>query len=923
MIKTETPKFFHRIRKPRQKTIKIGLLGNDFNASKEARLIYSYFGLKDKKISATVFCLNASDEITAHLKEQNYEWFDLKDKTAIEIAKKIYDEKIDVLFALSDNEKIRETLKYHPAPMQIAGANALSLKDVFDKNNIPLVEAVLGDNFITAAEGIETIKFNSAFCYLPFFGNANLKKEENKNEMVFGAIYHENDKRLPCWKVFFKILDSVPNSKLQLFSDCFDDEKNKIIAKKRLAWAGISEDKIEAVSVTSKDSFDYLSKINIFLDSYPNGEQILLLDALYMGIPIVSMTDTGKSILNAIGLSELAPNDEEAYVNSTVAISKDGELLNALKTGLRNMMESSFIMNKEDFLEILKSAVFASFDYLMTLKDNVPNDEEFKILWDIFHSMDAMDNNKFALLDRILLARPKDPEELNYISIILPHDEVENIKDAIEYLPDNTLAKEFAKLAMVYKAKKWNETEKMALEVRKIIPKDESEKYIISTAIHMLADTYKATGRFKMAAKSYLECEEMTPLKNKSNVYERYSNYLLMLHYTDTSPKEMFEEAKNYANLFKNIVKFPHEKIRKKKIRVGYISADFRNHVVANFSAAFFQARNPERFETFAYMTQQEDSNTNFFKKIADNYKNLNKLKYDEAAKVIYNDKIDILVDLGGHTGDNPLPILARKPAPIQVSGIGYFSSTGLPEVDYFIVDEHTAPKGEDEFFTEKLIRLKHSHFCLTHTKMRPHILEQIPFERNNFITFGSMNKTDKATDTVLETWKKIMDKVPNSRLFLKYGTYDDPWRLTKERQRMAEMGFDLKRVVFEGFSHQYLARYNAMDIALDTFPYPGGGTTCDALMMNVPVVTLSGKSNHERFGKSILENIGLDEYIAYNLDEYVDIAVNLANDIPRLKGLHNEIFDRMKHSAIMDQSIYMKDLEEAYEKIYEDYMSS
>lgn len=922
MNKIDIPEFFHRLRRHDQKIIKIGFLGNNFNAVKEARIIYAYFGIKDEKISKTVFALNNSDKISEHLKEQSDDWFDLKDKTALETANIIYNSEIDVLFALSDNEIIREILNYHPAPMQIAGGNGLSLKNAFAKNNFPFVDAILGDNFITSSEGIENIKLNSAFCYLPFFGNTKIKPKTNDEEIIFGAIYHENDKRIPEWKIFAKILENIPNSKLMIFSKSFDNKKNKSVAKKRFLWAGISEEKIETFSTNNKDSFDYLSQINIFLDSDTNNESVLLLDSLYMGIPFISMSEIGRSILNSVGLSELAPKDENAYINSVVAISNDKEILSALKNNLRNMLESSYLMNKDNFLEIAKSAIFASFDYLLSLKDNVPNERELKIIWDLFQNMNDINENRFALLDKILLTRPKDPKMLSFLSIILPHDKAENIKAAVNYLPENSLTQKFAELSYLYKEKKWNETEKLALEVKDMKYEDDDEKYIVACALHMLADTYKAMGNFEKTAETFLKCERMTPAKYKSNVYERYGNYLLILHYTNATPKFIYEQTKEYANLFENITKFTHKKVRRKKIKVGYISGDFRNHVVANFSAAFFQARNPEKFETFAYMTKNEDSNTNFFKKIADNYRCVENLKYDEIAKIIYDDKIDILVDLGGHTGENSLPILARKPAPIECSGIGYFSTTGLPEVDYFIVDEHTAPQGEEQFFTEKLIRLKHSHFCLTHTKPRPETPEQIPFERNNFITFGTMNKTDKITDKMLKAWKQIMDQTPNSRLFLKYGSYDDPWRLSHERTRMAEIGFDLKRVTFEGFSHVYLNRYNEIDIALDTYPYPGGGTTCDALLMNVPVVTLSGNSNHERFGKSILENIGLDDLVAYDFNEYINIAVKLANDIPRLKQLHKEIFERMKHSAIMDQSIYMADLEAAYEKIYEEYLS-
>lgn len=922
-MKKSLPKFFHRLRLESQKVIKIGFLGNKFNASDEMRINYAYFGITDAKISKTVFSLNAPDEVTAHLKEQADEWFDIivSDK-ANDIANAIYYKKIDMLIALSDGEFIREILSYHPAPLQVAAGAALSLKDAFDKNNAPYVDVYFGDDYVIASGGIETVKFNSAFCYLPFFGEATVTQKKS-DKVIFGALYNANDKRLPLWKNFAQILNNVPNSKLRLFAECFEDEKNIIVAKKRLAWADIAEDKIETVCAKDMKDFDYLSTADVLLDAYPNGENILLLDALYVGVPVVSMASVGRSVLNAAGLSELAATDDISYINAATAVGNDEELRAALRSGLRNIVESSLLMNKEDCLNTFKSAVFALFDYLVSLKENIPTEEETKVLWDIFYNAGEEDVNKYALMDRILLTRPTDPDMLNYICITVARDDADHIREALKYLPENSLTQKFCALALAHKEKNWNDTEKLALELKDAKTKSKQEDYIISTAIHILADMYKVTGRFKESAKAYLESANRTPEQNKSNIYERYSNYLLMLHYTDATLKEMYEEAKKYADLFVNIPRFTHYKRRQGKIRVGYVSADFRNHVVADFASAFFQARNGYKFETFAYMTKLEDTNTAIFKQLADNFRDLHLMKYDECAQTIYNDKIDILVDLGGHTGENPLPILARKPAPIQVSGIGYFSTTGLPEVDYFIVDEHTAPEGEEVFFTEKLIRLKHSHFCLTHTQIRPGIIEPISFERNGYITFGSMNKTDKATDKVMEVWKRILDKVPSSRLFLKYGTYDDPWRLKAEKERMARLGFDISRVDFEGFTSLYLNRYNAIDIALDTFPYPGGGTTCDALLMNVPVITLAGNSNHERFGKSILENIGLNDLVAKSTDEYVDIAVNLANDTERLKKYHNEIYDRMTRSAIMDQSMYMKDLEEAYEKIYNDWLES
>ncbi|MBR3624476.1 MAG: hypothetical protein IKN43_14140, partial [Selenomonadaceae bacterium] len=712
-------------------------------------------------------------------------------------------------------------------------------------------------------------------------------------------------------------------AKLRFFSDSFNGDKNKIVAKKRLAWAGIDENRVEFFPVPL-DSFEIFNCMDVFLDAYPKGETVLLADALYMGTLVVSATNFGQSVLNSVGLGELWATDETAYVNSAVALALDAELRTALYSSLRGMMENSVLMNREVYGDYVKLAIFSAFDYLTEQDKIIPTDEEAKILWQLFDDIQYFDKeNKLAIADRLLLTKPTDRERVADLVFAFADTDIETLQKAAEMLPDDTIAGKFIKFNSAKHRKNYEEAEKLGLEIKELTTTDETDEYFVSATLHMLADMYKSMGRMKDAAETYLLSAKKTKAKYKSNEYDRYGNYVFMLNYTDASPKELLEAAKGFRECVKNLPRYTHAKRRNKKIKVGYISPDFRNHVVACFALAFFQARNAERFETFAYMLKTPDAVTELFRKTADNFRDLSTVKYDEAAKIIYDDKIDILVDLAGYTGYNPLPIMARKPAPIQMSGIGYFSPTGLKEIDYFLVDEHTAPPGEEENFTEELIRLPHSHFCYTYVKPMQDRDETLAFEKNGFITFGSMNNSNKLNDKVLKTWSRILENTPNSKLFLKFLTYDDPYRLNKERTRMRDIGIDLDRVIFEGFSGDYLKGYNRIDIALDPYPYPGGGTTCDALMMGVPVITLSGNSNHERFGKSILCNLNLEELVAYNENEYVDIAIKLANEKGRLKRLHAEIPDRMKNSAIMDQKIYMTDLEAAYEEVYKKWLEN
>ncbi|MBQ1510855.1 MAG: hypothetical protein IIZ54_08185, partial [Selenomonadaceae bacterium] len=271
----------------------------------------------------------------------------------------------------------------------------------------------------------------------------------------------------------------------------------------------------------------------------------------------------------------------------------------------------------------------------------------------------------------------------------------------------------------------------------------------------------------------------------------------------------------------------------------------------------------------------------------------------------------------------NSMAVLAFRPAPVQICGIGYFSTTGIPAVDYFLVDRYTAPAGEDEFFTEKLLRLPHSHLCYRQVIGVPEIAPELPCEKNGFITFGSMNNMNKVSDEVLMAWSRILVVMPNARLFLKHGALDDEARRERELSRMKRMGMDVSRVMLEGFTLDYLQEYRRMDIALDTFPYPGGGTTCDALYMGVPVIALAGDSNHGRFGLSLLENIGLGDLCGRSAEEYVRAALALAEDVLRLREIHAGLRRRMEESAVMNRQIYMKDLEEAYGRIWGAYVKN
>lgn len=416
-----------------------------------------------------------------------------------------------------------------------------------------------------------------------------------------------------------------------------------------------------------------------------------------------------------------------------------------------------------------------------------------------------------------------------------------------------------------------------------------------------------------------------------------YSNYLFNLHYLDKPAEYMLNAAQEYQKILGYVPQFQHTKsARHEKIRIGYLSSDLRRHVVAEFVWAFFSSYDKSSFEVYAYANCIEDEISRELGANVDCWKNVRGINPEGIANTIYDDEIDILVELGGHTANNNLPVLAYHPAPVQICGIGYFGSTGMEAVDYFLGDEYLDINDDAPDFVEKIIRLEHSHWCYRPLNfsaedralpgMRcygdPCATPSAPFQKNGFLTFGSFNAFQKINRDVLSAWKKILDEVPDSKLYLKGTAYFNDEQMVRFSDMLDEVSISINRIIFEDRSDDYLADYGKMDIALDTFPYAGGGTTCDALYMGVPVITLYGDTHHSRFGYSALMNIGLEECCADSIDDYISKAVDLANNKTRLKYLHKAIRRRMEMCNLMDAGKYMTELEGKYNEIWYRYIN-
>lgn len=418
-----------------------------------------------------------------------------------------------------------------------------------------------------------------------------------------------------------------------------------------------------------------------------------------------------------------------------------------------------------------------------------------------------------------------------------------------------------------------------------------------------------------------------------------YSNFLFDTHYIFMPPEEYLKVHLGFGQLFadkkefKQSRLFKHKKFvhrRHQKLRIGYLSPDLRHHVVLLFIWAMLTQYDRERFEVYCFSRSPvEDKYSGYIKEQVDGWCNVSGMDARQGAKAVYDREIDILVELAGHSSNNGMHIMAYKPAPVQVCGIGYFATTGLKTVDYYLSDSYlfgndTACDGvqlaESEWFTEKLLVLPHSHFCYVPLQDMPEP-QGAPCKKNGYVTFGSFNNLTKANDTVLQVWAELLRQVPDSRLFLKGSLFDEPEGRNMFAMKLSALGISDERFELRGFSMPYLTEYYEMDIALDTFPYPGGGTTCDALYMGVPVVTLGDGSHGGNFGISLLKNIGLDFCCAFGWEEYVEKAAMLAADFELLDALHLGLRSMMEDSPVMNKTLYMQELEQGYEKIWQNYM--
>ena len=407
-----------------------------------------------------------------------------------------------------------------------------------------------------------------------------------------------------------------------------------------------------------------------------------------------------------------------------------------------------------------------------------------------------------------------------------------------------------------------------------------------------------------------------------------HSNLLCLLHFHPdfdaaaiAAEHRVFQQR--HADPLRSAI-LPHTNNRDpdRRLRIGYVSPDFRDHAVGLFLLPLLAAHDHASVDVFCYSdTPAPDAITERLRAHADVWRSIAGQSHEQVAAIIRNDQIDILVDLTMHLANNRLLAFARKPAPVQVSYLAYCASTGLSAMDYRLTDSRLDPPDAPDFYCEKSIRLPNAYWCYAQTHPTPEV-SSLPAQHNGQITLGCLNNFCKVSPNALSTWAALLARVPNSRLVIHAAP-------GKHRQRVtsffAQHGIAPDRIAFTGKMNwgEYCHQYQQIDIALDPFPYGGGGTTCDALWMGVPVITLAGQTAVGRGGVSILSTIGLPELIARTPEQYIELAANLASDLPRLSALRATLRPRMAGSPLMNSRQFARDIESAYRQMWHNWCAS
>ena len=895
--------------------------------------------LRHRNSSAfSVVCYSNSlreDDVTAEIKSLVDDWRVISGKSDREVTEMISHDQIDILVDLSGHSAGNRLTLFagRAAPVQ------LSFLGYSQTTGLKAMDYLLSDNYTLHPSEeqwfTEQVVFlpNGRFCYEApdFVPEVEQLPAVENGYITFGCFNNPAKINAAVIGIWSQILLKVPDSRLILKWKSFANSKGRKRFSKLFADNGVASSQIEFRE--SSPHFLMMAEygeIDIALDPFPFTGGLTTCEALWMGVPVITLPgDTPisrqtASFLKQTNLEDFIANSPYEYVSIAVKAAENINRLAAMRRGMRDRMLSSSLCNGKEYTAHLESAYANMFkEYCSGKIDESISDAEIASAFEsagLLFVKKQYDMSEDIYHD-ILQWRPENPRALHAIGMISEKRGnrdvgIEYLKRAIEQKPDYPEA--HLNLGnMLRHEDRLSEAEQSFKLVVDINPDN-------PPALASLGGTLWAQGRIDEAIQYFRQSLAVCPGYDVAA-----TGLLLAMNYSpNVTPEEIFSAHANWGrDLEKKAKKYSHyinTRDENRAIRIGYVSGDLGVHPVGFFIINPIRSHTRNKIQVICYSNRTGDDDlTRYLQEQSDGWREIHGCSDDDVCRMIRKDKIDILVDLAGYTRDNRLPVFARQPAPVQVSWIGYPNTSGLRSIQYRFTDAIADPPGPtDRLHIEKLVRLPTGFLNFFPPSESPDV-GSLPFISNKSVTFGSFNNLAKITPEVIAVWSRVLLAVPGSSLLMKRSSLRDVATVQRYLGMFVENGIDSGRIdlIPSTVTHtEHMRIYNSVDIALDSFPYNGTTTTCEALWMGVPVIVLAGEQHAGRVGMSILHSVGLDEYIAGNEDEYIEKAIKLSGDIEKLAQLRSFLRDRMAVSPLCNSSGFCLSLENAYREMWKNW---
>lgn len=927
--------------------LRIGFISPDFHRHPVGYFVQAFFLLHDRE-RFRIVCYSdvaVEDDVTETLREAADCWRSVRTLDDRQLNQLIRDDRIDILVDLAGHtagNRLR-LFAMKPAPVQATwagyvGTTGLSAMDYLISDRYqspPGAEQYGSERIIRMPHGYVsycTPAYAPDVTELPALSNGYI------TFCVFNNLAKVSADAIALWA---EVLRQVQGARLLFKNPSLDDQETVERYLLLFESHGISRARIvtEGQSPPAEMLGRY-ARADIQLDTFPYSGGLTTLESLWMGVPVVTLPGElfssrhSLSHLTNAGLAGCIASSREEYVAIARRLAGNLENLAELRASLRHRMAVSPLCDGALFTGNLQCAFTwmwrhrhePSADLSLVFETGqgectslATNQSDVLRRGDTFsRALSCLVQKDFLeaaeLFEQILSSEPDNADAHNnlgiaYYEIGFRDDAKDEFRLATEISP--THAEAWRNLGKAVRDTGGN-PEEAARCFRKAL----SLEPCGDDTWMMLGTTLLDRGRSVEAVTCFNRALELNPANR-----DAHSNLLFAMNYLpNISQGEMLRESRRWGERHAaGILPMRRDggggERENGKLRIGFVSGDFRRHPVGYHLLPVLMQYDRERFQVFCYATRAEqDDLTEEMRGCADAWRDIGRLADDAAAELICDDRIDILVDLSGHTQGNRLLLFARRPAQVQVSWLGYFNTTGLDAVDYLISDETTIPQGEEPLFTERVVRLPGSRFCYAPPAYAPQVSPP-PVLSNGFITFGSFNNIAKLTPEVVELWCLVLHALPDSRLIVKWSTLGRKKERDRLLRRFQRHGVSADRLVLRGRSphEEMLQEYGDIDIALDPFPFSGGMTSCEALWMGVPVLTLRGDKPAGRQTAGFLRTIGLGEWVADSWEQYLSRITAAAADRHRLEALRFSLRDLMTASTLCDGAAFTRNLESLF----------